>query len=281
LSGATSTGTIRACSAAAFIPFCGDNQLQQFFWIVEKLVRRFGIHAERARRDLCRDCRLGDRRIGRHKTDFIDMNVMIALQRRFQLFGKLCGLRSAAGGKPTDEFCEAGLRDIGREVNARDSRGGEHFGKTLLRSRGLQGHAIQQKLVSRHCEEKACLVVAKRSPQFRPGGFVLLRRAWMPEIIHTGELKENIQAADERASRRGPGVGIHSHDWGGSPASAFKYEGWVRIEQWYWCPFRYYQLVLSFGWERGSGCSARFPGSLQPRFQLANFPEDGFRAQLS
>jgi hypothetical protein len=84
--------------------------LQQLLWIIQQFVGLLGVHAQRARRELRGHGRLRHRRIRRHETYFIHVDVGIALQRGFQLLGQLNRLRPAAGREPANESCQARLR---------------------------------------------------------------------------------------------------------------------------------------------------------------------------
>ena len=128
----------------------------------------------------------------------------IALERSLQLLGELARLCAGAGGKAADEFREAGVRHFRRKVNARDARRGKHSREAFLRRRGFEGRAVEQQLIARNGQQQARFVVrAESGAQFRPGGFVLLGRARMAEVIHPRELQQNIQAAHEGASSCG------------------------------------------------------------------------------
>ena len=106
--------------------------MQQSFGIVEKFVGCRGVQSQRARRELRRHGGFGHGRIGWNEADFVDVNVRIALQRRFQLFGKLHGLGAGAGGKTAHEAREAGLRNLRRKMDAGDTRGGKHPRETFF-----------------------------------------------------------------------------------------------------------------------------------------------------
>ncbi len=130
------------------------------------------------------------------------MDVRVALQRRFQLFGKLQRLGAGAGGKCAHEARQAGLRNLRGKVDAGDARRGKHPRKIFLGLRRFQSRPIQQQLIARDRQQHACFIVragAERRAQFRPRRFILLRRARMSEIIHSRELEQDVQAAYERA----------------------------------------------------------------------------------
>jgi hypothetical protein len=95
--------------------------LQKLLRIVEDLVGLARCKAQRSSRKLLRNGALRHRRISRHKTNFVDVNVRVALQRLLQLLRQLARLRSAAGGETAHEFRQAHLRNFRRKVNARDA----------------------------------------------------------------------------------------------------------------------------------------------------------------
>jgi hypothetical protein len=85
---ATATRTVTG-TALAFRSFRGNDQLQQSFRIIEKLVGSSRVQSQRASRQLRGNRGLRHSRVGRHKTNFVDVNVRITLQRCFQLLSKL------------------------------------------------------------------------------------------------------------------------------------------------------------------------------------------------
>ncbi len=87
----------RTFAATAFAAFGGDDQLQQAFGVGEEFIGGLRIQAQGVRGQLLRDGGTRDSGIGGNEADFVDVNVRIALQSRFQLFGKLHRLRTGTG----------------------------------------------------------------------------------------------------------------------------------------------------------------------------------------
>src|SRR5271168_2347675 len=105
---AASSGT----AATSLGAFRRDDQLQQFFGIVQKLVGLLGIHPQRARRKLCSHRGLRHSRVRGHKANLVHVNKLVALQRFLQLLGQLNGFGAAAGWKCANEFLQAGMRQF-------------------------------------------------------------------------------------------------------------------------------------------------------------------------
>jgi hypothetical protein len=87
--------------------------LQKLFRVVQELIGLLGIHSEGPRGELRRHSGLRDGRIGGNETNFVHMNVRIALERGLQLLGELHGLRSGAGWKAAHEAREACVGQFG------------------------------------------------------------------------------------------------------------------------------------------------------------------------
>src|SRR5262249_10232503 len=115
---------------------------------------------------------------------------------------------------------------------------GEHPGKPLFRRRRFKGSSIEQQLIARDGQQQSRLVFGtKRGTQFAPRRFVLSGSARMPEIIHPGELKQYVEAANKGARGCGPHMDIIGHlDLGSLPS---KYEVRGQNRQWYECPVWY------------------------------------------
>jgi hypothetical protein len=106
-------------------------------------------------------------------------------------------------------------------MDAGDSSAREHAGEALLRSRGVKRGTIEKQPITRRRQEQTSLVVrTNRGAQFAPGSFILLGGARMPEIVHSGELQQNIEAAYEGAGGcRSSVVGVDCHIWRAGLAS--------------------------------------------------------------
>jgi len=102
-------------------------------------------------------------------------------------------------------------------VNAGDAGGRKHARETLFGGGRFEGHTIKEKLVAGDRKQQSGLIVAESGAQFAPGGFILFGRTRMSEVIHPGELEQDVQAADKGASSRCSCVGIHSHRLGQMP----------------------------------------------------------------
>jgi len=118
------------------------------------------------------------------------MHVGVAIERGFQLFRQLRGLRIGSRRETANEACEARLGNLGREMDAGDPRSRKHAGKTLLGGGRIKRRAVEQQLIARGSQQQAGLIIgADRRAQFAPGSFVLSRCARVPEIIHPGKLE--------------------------------------------------------------------------------------------
>jgi len=86
--------------------------LQKLLRIVEDIVRLTRGKSQRSRGELLRNSALRHSRISRHKTNFVHVNVRVALQRLLQLLRQLARLRAAARGETAHEFRQAHLRNF-------------------------------------------------------------------------------------------------------------------------------------------------------------------------
>jgi hypothetical protein len=70
-------------------------------------------------------------------------------------------------------------------------------------------------MVSRNSQQQAGFIIgAKSCMQLAPRSLVLFGRPRMAKVIHPGELKQNVQAANESASGRWACLGVVYHDVG-------------------------------------------------------------------
>ena len=89
-----------------------EKERQRLFRIIEQLVGLLRAHSERFGSQSCRYRCFRNRRIGRNKADFIDMDMRIALQCRFQLLGELYRLGCRTCGETSNEARQALLCDL-------------------------------------------------------------------------------------------------------------------------------------------------------------------------
>src|SRR5271163_743448 len=99
-------------AATSLGAFRRDDQLQQFFGIIQKLVGLLGIHPQRTRRKLRSHRGLRHRRVRGHEANLVHVNELVALQGFLQLLGELNGFGAAAGWKCANEFLQAGVRQF-------------------------------------------------------------------------------------------------------------------------------------------------------------------------
>ncbi|MFY9691133.1 MAG: hypothetical protein WA369_14495 [Candidatus Acidiferrales bacterium] len=113
------------------------------------------------------------------------------------------------------------MSDFGREVDAGDSSTRKHAGETLLGSGRIKRGTIKQKPITRSRQKQSRLIVgANRGAQFAPGSFILFGGARMPEIVHSGELQQNVQATYKGAGGCSSSVvGVDRHSRGAEIAS--------------------------------------------------------------
>jgi hypothetical protein len=105
-------------------------------------------------------------------------------------------------------------------VDAGNSCRGKHPRKTFLGLRRLEGRAIKQELIAGYRQQHARFAVgarAQRGAQLSPRGFILLRGPRMTEVIHSRELEQDVEAADEAARRSGACVVTHQDRVGLKP----------------------------------------------------------------
>ena len=212
--GSAGRAFIRSRVPGPLRPLRRHNQLQQFLGVAEQLVRSFRTESQRARRQLRRHRGLGDRRIRRDEAHFVHLNVRIILQRGLELLPYLRGLHACSGREGFHEFGEAGFRNLGRKMKTGDPRVGKQPREAFFRRSPFQGLSIQQELVAGDGQQQARLFFpgAERHLQLTPGGFVLRGGSRMPEVIHLGELQQNIKAAHEGARRSHPSVCLVFHE---------------------------------------------------------------------
>src|SRR5713226_4955857 len=132
-------------------------------------------------------------RIFRDIADLVDLDARFSGERGLELFSERRRLGVAAG-KSADEACELRLSQIGREVDAGDTRSNQQLREAAFASRGTQGHTVEQNLVSRSAKEDAApSALLKRTAQLFPRGLELGRRASVAKLIEPREFQQNIQ----------------------------------------------------------------------------------------
>jgi hypothetical protein len=110
-----------AASSSALVAFGRNNQLQQFLWVVQKLICLLRVHAQRARRKLRRHCCFRYRRVGWDEAHLIHVNVRIAFERRPELLRKLARHRARSGRKAAYEPLQALVCQLRGKMDTRDS----------------------------------------------------------------------------------------------------------------------------------------------------------------
>lgn len=94
-------------------------------------------------------------------------------------------------------------------MDAGNPSAGEQTSEALLCRRGFQRNTVEKQLFARGGEQKPRFVIAESGSQLLPGGFVLCSGARMPEVIHSGKFKQNIEAANESPCSCGLDAYIH------------------------------------------------------------------------
>jgi hypothetical protein len=137
-------------------------------------------------------------RIFRHVANFIHLDAGVSRQRGFQLFGKRRRLGVSAG-EGAHKSRELRLRECGRKMNTRDSRGSQKVREASFAGSRSQRHAVQQNLRARRSQKHTtAAAVIQRAAQFFPRRFKLLHRLRVPKFVQTREFQQNVQAADKR-----------------------------------------------------------------------------------
>ena len=85
----------------------------------------------------------------------------------------------------------------------------------------FERRAVEQELVAGNGKEHAGFIFgagAESGAEFGPGGLVLFFRARMAEVIHSRELEQDVEAADEaREPPRVRMLGFVTYMWGSKP----------------------------------------------------------------
>jgi hypothetical protein len=110
-----------ATTASAAWAFRGKNHLQEFVGVFKEIFELVALCAESLRGELRGHLDARDRRIFRDVADLVDLDARFARERGFQLFGER-GRFGVSAGKTAYEAGKLRLRQIGREVNAGDTR---------------------------------------------------------------------------------------------------------------------------------------------------------------
>ncbi len=152
------------------------------------------------------------------------------------------------------------MRDFGRKVNAGDAGGGKHARETFFGGSGFEGRAVEQELVAGNGEEHAGFIFgagAESGAEFGPGGLVLFFCARMAEVIHSRELEQDVEAANEGASRSGSNVRVrHVYVGLAKPRLCIQVWGEVAAGTMVRVSCLVLTNILQRWWERGTGTNS-------------------------
>jgi hypothetical protein len=167
--------------------------LQQLLWVVYP-IRKLSFRAERLGGQSGHNLVAGVGGIFTDKSDLVDLDARIALERGAQLVDQRFGAaRRAARRKRAHKSSQAGLRAGGRKMDARDSGVGKQTRETALRRGRFQRHAVDMKRSSGSSEQEAGVAGNfQRRAKLFPGGFKLGGRAGMTEFVQPGKFQQNV-----------------------------------------------------------------------------------------
>jgi hypothetical protein len=183
----------RSASSAATAPtartFRRKNHLQELVGVFEEILELIALRAQSLGRELRGHLDPGYRRIFGNIANLVDLNAGFTGERRFQLLSKR-GRFCISAGKAPHEPGKLRLREVGREVDAGNSRARQQLRETFFAGRGAKRHTIQQDLVSRSSkQESAAGALIERTSELFPRSFELRRRSHMAKFIEPCELQ--------------------------------------------------------------------------------------------
>jgi len=187
-----------ATAAAGTHALRGQDHLQHLVRVFEEVLKFVPRRAQHLLRKLRRHLDPRHRGIFRHVANFIHPDAGVSRQRGFQLFGERRRLGVSAG-EGAHKSRELRLRECGRKMDARDSRGSQKVREASFAGSRSQWHAVQQNLCARRSKKHTtAAAVIQRAAQFFPRRFKLLHGLRVPKLVQTREFQQNIQAADKR-----------------------------------------------------------------------------------
>jgi len=160
--------------------------------------------AERLGGELSRHGKFAGGRIGGDEFDFIDADgrILVVAEGFFNLLGEVLRL-GAAHGKGADETSKVVERDLVREQDAGEPGGSQQLGEAALGLSGFERDAIEKKFVAGNAQQESGIATfGNRLLEFAPSGLELVLGALVARSIQPGVLDQNIEAVQERASRR-------------------------------------------------------------------------------
>jgi hypothetical protein len=153
--GATTTGTetrarspSSATTASAAWAFRGKNHLQEFVGIFKEVFELVALGAESLRGKLRGHLDPRHGRIFRDVAYLVDLDARFTSERRLQLFCER-GRFGVTAWKTAYEAGKLRLRQIGREVNAGNTRACQQLRKTFFTRGRAEWHTVEQNLIPR------------------------------------------------------------------------------------------------------------------------------------